>query len=66
VSLTCGDVRVEDLEVVHDALTSIRTVAPEVRGVLGQDVLRRTNWLLDYREGVVLGSPRGDRRARPR
>jgi hypothetical protein len=59
VSLTYGDVRIEDLEVVHDALASIRTVAPEVRGVLGQDVLRRTNWLLDYREGVVLQDPDG-------
>ena len=59
VSLTYGDVRIEDLEVVRDALKSIRTIAPEVRGVLGQDVLRRTNWLLDYRDGVVLQDPNG-------
>jgi hypothetical protein len=59
VSLTYGGVRIEDLEVVHDGLRSIRAVAPEVRGVLGQDVLRRTNWLLDYREGVVLQDPHG-------
>ena len=44
---------------MHDSLSSIRVVAPEVRGVLGQDVLRRTNWLLDYRQGVVLQDPDG-------
>jgi Aspartyl protease len=59
VSLTYGSVHIEDLEVVHDALRSIRIVAPEVRGVLGQDVLRRTNWLLDYRQGMVLQDPHG-------
>ncbi len=59
VSLTYGRVHVEDLTVVHDSLSSIRVVAPEVRGVLGQDVLRRTNWLLDYRQGVVLQDPDG-------
>jgi len=59
VSLNYGGVRVDDLEVVRDALRSIRAVAPDVRGVLGQDVLRRTNWLLDYREGVVLQDPHG-------
>jgi hypothetical protein len=59
VSLTYGIVHVDDLEIVHDALTSIHTVAPEIRGLLGQDVLRRTNWLLDYREAIVLQDPEG-------
>jgi Aspartyl protease len=59
VSLNYGGVRVDDLEVVRDALRSIRAIAPEIRGVLGQDVLRRTNWLLDYPEGVVLQDPHG-------
>ena len=59
VSLTYGGVRIDDLDVVRDPLRSIRAIAPEVRGVLGQDVLRRTNWLLDYREGVVLQDPEG-------
>ena len=59
VPLTYGRVHVEDLTVVHDSLSAIHVIAPEVRGVLGQDVLRRTNWLLDYRQGVVLQDPDG-------
>lgn len=59
VSLTYGNLHIEDLEIVRDALTSVRGAAPEVRGVLGQDVLRRTNWLLDYRQGIVRQDPDG-------
>jgi predicted aspartyl protease len=58
-SLTYGALQVRDLEMVRDPLTALRAAAPEIRGVLGQDVLRRTNWLLDYRMGVVIQDPDG-------
>ena len=58
-SLTYGTVQVRDLEMVRDPLIALRAVAPEIRGILGQDVLRRTNWLLDYRRGIVIQDPGG-------
>ena len=61
-SFTFGSLRVNDLEMVRDPLTALRAVAPDIRGVLGQDVLRRANWLLDYRLGIVIQDP--DRLAR--
>jgi predicted aspartyl protease len=53
-SLTFGSVRAGDVEIVRDSLTALRAIEPEIHGVLGQDVLRRSNWQLDYRLGVVI------------
>jgi hypothetical protein len=57
LSVTFGAVRVDDLEVVHNPLTEVRAIDPDIHGILGQDVLRRTNWLLDHRLGVVIQDP---------
>jgi predicted aspartyl protease len=57
LSVTFGAVRVDDLEVVHSPLTEVRAIDPDIHGILGQDVLRRTNWLLDHRRGVVIQDP---------
>jgi len=59
VTLAYGSVEAPDVELVRDRLTSLRSLAPAIRGVLGQDVLRRTNWLLDYRQGRVIQDPDG-------
>jgi predicted aspartyl protease len=52
-SLAFGAVHAAAVEVVRFPLTALRTVHPSIRGVLGQDVLRRSNWRLDYRHQVV-------------
>jgi hypothetical protein len=53
VSLSFGAVRVDDLEAVQLPLVTLGAVERGTRGVLGQDVLRRSNWLLDYRKRTI-------------
>jgi hypothetical protein len=50
--LTLGGVRHEGA-VIATALGRLRDAVPGIRGVLGQDVLRRSNWWLDYRGGAL-------------
>jgi predicted aspartyl protease len=57
LSITFGALRVDDLEVVRHPLAEVRAIDPDIHGILGQDVLRRANWLLDYRLGVVIQDP---------
>ena len=57
LSLTFGAVRADDLEVVRNPLKELHAIDPDIHGVLGQDVLRQTNWLLDYERGVVIQDP---------
>jgi hypothetical protein len=53
VSLTFGAIKAPNVEVAQLPLDAIRAIDPALRGVLGQDVLRRSNWLVDYRRGVI-------------
>jgi hypothetical protein len=53
-SLLFGAVEARDLEVLQLPLDAVRTYAPGVRGVIGHDVLRRSNWLLDYDRAVLV------------
>jgi hypothetical protein len=48
-----GAIVAENVEVLTVPLDALSVVDPDVRGVLGQDVLRRSSWLVDYRRGVV-------------
>ena len=57
LSLTFGAVHADDLEVVRHPLTELRAVDPDVHGLIGQDVLRRTHWLLDNARGVIVQDP---------
>jgi aspartyl protease len=43
----CGDV-------IRASLAAVRAVDPEIRGIVGQDVLRLANWWLDYRGAALL------------
>jgi hypothetical protein len=52
-SLVFGAVEAREALVLHLPLDTVRAYAPQVRGVLGHDVLRRANWLLDYNRGTV-------------
>ncbi|HUG52733.1 MAG TPA: retroviral-like aspartic protease family protein [Vicinamibacteria bacterium] len=49
VSLTMGAVESPDTEALVAPLGSVRDLDPTIRGVVGQNVLRRGNWWLDYR-----------------
>lgn len=53
LSLTFGAIVAPNVEVVQLSLDAIRAIDPALRGVLGQDVLRRSNWSVDYRRGVI-------------
>ncbi len=48
-----GAIRAENIEVLTASLDALSVVDRDVRGVLGQDILRRSSWLVDYRRGVV-------------
>jgi predicted aspartyl protease len=48
-----GGIRTESIDVLAAPLDAIRVVDRNIRGVLGQDILRRSNWRLDYRRGVI-------------
>jgi predicted aspartyl protease len=56
-SLVFGAIEARDVHVLHMPLDAVRAYAPEIRGVLGHDVLRRSNWLLDYSRGTVTQDP---------
>ena len=57
--LEVGGVAAEGLEVVALPLDELRRIDPAIRGVLGQDVLRRTNWLIDYGRREVVSDEAG-------
>ena len=57
--LEVGGVAAEGLEVVALPLDELRRIDPTIRGVLGQDVLRRTNWLIDYGRREVVSDEGG-------
>jgi predicted aspartyl protease len=48
-----GAIRAENIEVLTAPLDALAVVDRDVRGVLGQDILRRSSWLVDYRRGVI-------------
>jgi len=48
-----GAIQAENVEVLTTSLDALLAVDRDVRGVLGQDILRRSSWLVDYRRGVV-------------
>jgi aspartyl protease len=52
-TLALGSVE-RDGDVLRAPLDAVRAVDPSIRGLLGQDVLRRGNWWLDYRGGVLV------------
>jgi hypothetical protein len=58
--LGIGSQRVEDLDVLVSPLRPIQDADPRVQGILGQDVLRRWSYLLDYRNGVLHLDPARD------
>jgi hypothetical protein len=41
-------------DVIRAPLAAVRTVDPDIRGIVGQDVLRLGNWWLDYRGSALL------------
>lgn len=43
-----------DGEVICAPLVALRKVDPRIRGLIGQDLLRRSNWWLDYRRRLVV------------
>ena len=53
-SIVFGAVEAGGVEVLEMPLDAVRAHAPDVRGVLGHDVLRRRNWLLDYGHATVV------------
>ncbi len=52
-SLRVGPLTVSDLSVTVTKLSPITAVAPTVGGVIGQDVVGTTSYLVDYREGLI-------------
>lgn len=53
MSLEVGPLKVTDLRVVVAKLSPITSVAPDVEGVIGQDVFGAVNYLVDYPRGVI-------------
>ncbi len=62
-SVALGALAVESVDAVLDPLPAVRSVDPLVDGVLGQDVLGRANYLIDYGGRRLVFDPvvRGDR-----
>lgn len=59
-SIVFGAVEAHDVQVLQMPLDAVRAYASDVRGVLGTDVLRQSNWLLDYERGAVTQDLDGD------
>jgi predicted aspartyl protease len=59
-TLGLGGVTAPDVEVLVTSLERMRAVAGPVDGVLGQDVLRRANWWLDYRRRTLVAGDGGE------
>jgi predicted aspartyl protease len=59
-SLAIGAARARGLTVCAMSLGALRSVAPEVRGLLGLNVLRNFRVTLDFERGVVRLAPPGE------
>jgi predicted aspartyl protease len=68
-TLTLGGVERRDVDVISAPLDAVRALGADIRGVVGQDLLRGANWWLDYRgraliedaDGALAGSAVGER-----
>jgi len=68
-TLTLGGVERPDGDVISAPLDAVRALDADIRGVVGQDLLRGANWWLDYRgraliedaDGALAGSTVGER-----
>jgi aspartyl protease len=58
-TLTLGSVE-RDGDVLRAPLDAVRAVDPTIRGILGQDVLRRGNWWLDFRSASLVEDHGGE------
>jgi hypothetical protein len=58
-TLTVGSVGREG-DVIRARLGALQALDPAIRGVLGQDVLRRGNWWLDYRGASLVEDQGGE------
>jgi hypothetical protein len=59
LSLALGGVECPDTEALVSSLDALRELDGSIRGVVGQDLLRRANWWLDYRGRAVLADAEG-------
>jgi hypothetical protein len=58
-SLAVGRVACRDVEVIATPLDAVQELDRRIAGVLGQDVLRSTNWWLDYQGRVLVADTEG-------
>jgi hypothetical protein len=58
-TLALGSVE-RDGDVLRAPLGAVQAVDPAILGILGQDVLRRGNWWLDYRGASLVEDPDGE------
>jgi predicted aspartyl protease len=61
-----GQAAASDVEVLWSDLSHLRALAPQARGVLGQNFLSRFNYLVDYRGGTLEFGPACAGRGEPR